>query len=42
VEVVYYNAARIKPTDPVLDVGVKEIEEDFRVRSCQCPYTYPR
>lgn len=32
VEVVYYNAARIKPTDPVLDVGVKEIEEDFRVR----------
>lgn len=32
VEVVYYNAARIKPRDPVLDVGVKEIEEDFRVR----------
>lgn len=33
VEVVYYNAARIKPTDPVLDVSVAEIEEDFRVRS---------
>lgn len=41
VEVVYYNAARIKPTDPVLDVSVAEIEEDFRVRlalpsSCYC------
>jgi len=33
VEVVYYNAARIKPTDPVLDVSVAEIEEDFKVRS---------
>ena len=32
IEVVYYNAARIKPTDPVLDVSVAEIEEDFRVR----------
>lgn len=31
VEVVYYNAARIKPTMPVLDVGVGEIEEDFKV-----------
>jgi NAD(P)-dependent dehydrogenase (short-subunit alcohol dehydrogenase family) len=34
IEVVYYNAARIKPTDPVLDVTVTEIEEDLRVRSC--------
>jgi|SRR5690242_1106868 len=32
IEVVYYNAARIQPTDPVLDVGVREIEEDLRVR----------
>lgn len=32
IEIVYYNAARIKPTDPVLDVSVAEIEEDFRVR----------
>ncbi|KAJ4989397.1 short-chain dehydrogenase reductase sdr [Stagonosporopsis vannaccii] len=31
VEVVYYNAARIQPTDPVLDVSVQEIEEDLRV-----------
>ncbi|KAF2630377.1 NAD(P)-binding protein [Macroventuria anomochaeta] len=31
IEVVYYNAARIKPTDPVLDVDVKEIEDDLRV-----------
>jgi NAD(P)-dependent dehydrogenase (short-subunit alcohol dehydrogenase family) len=31
VEVVYYNAARIQPTAAALDVGVKEIEEDFRV-----------
>ena len=36
IEVVYYNAARIKPTDPVLDVDVKEIDEDFRVGSCCC------
>lgn len=33
IEVVYYNAARIKPTDAVLDVDVREIEEDFRVRT---------
>lgn len=33
IEVVYYNAARIKPSDPVLSVDVKEIEEDFRVHS---------
>ncbi|KZM19324.1 uncharacterized protein EKO05_0002976 [Ascochyta rabiei] len=32
VEVVYYNAARIKPSDPVLSVDVKEIEEDFRLQ----------
>ncbi|KAF1933486.1 NAD(P)-binding protein [Didymella exigua CBS 183.55] len=32
VEVVYYNAARIKPTDPVLGVVVKEIDEDFRTQ----------
>jgi short-subunit dehydrogenase len=40
IEVVYYNAARIKPTDPVLDVDVKEIEEDLRVCShCAPDYT---
>ncbi|KAJ4338736.1 hypothetical protein N0V95_007979 [Ascochyta clinopodiicola] len=33
VEVVYYNAARIKPTDPVLSVDIDEIEEDFRLIS---------
>jgi NADP-dependent 3-hydroxy acid dehydrogenase YdfG len=32
VEVVYYNAARIKPSEGVLSVDVQEIEEDFRVR----------
>lgn len=32
IEVIYYNAATIKPTDPVLDVSVAEIEEDLRVR----------
>ena len=37
IEVVYYNAARIKPTDPVLDVGVQEINEDFRVSETSRP-----
>lgn len=37
VEVVYYNAARIKPSDPVLSVDVKEIEEDFKVRITLSP-----
>lgn len=37
VEVVYYNAARIQPTDPVLDVDVKEIDEDFRVSTPHAP-----
>lgn len=31
-EVVFFNAARIKPSG-VLDVAVEEIEEDFKVRS---------
>jgi hypothetical protein len=35
VEVVFFNAARIKPSG-VLDVGVGEIEEDFKVR-CSVP-----
>lgn len=40
IEVVYYNAARIKPTDPVLDVDVKEIEEDLKVCSpCALDHT---
>ncbi|KAF2992928.1 hypothetical protein E8E13_000883 [Curvularia kusanoi] len=30
VEVVYYNAARIKPTAAALDVDAGEIEEDLR------------
>lgn len=37
IEVVYYNAARIKPSDPVLSVDVKEIEEDFKVRITLSP-----
>lgn len=32
IEVVYYNAARIKPAAAALDVSAAEIEEDFRVR----------
>ena len=39
IEVIYYNAARIKPSDPVLSVDVQELEEDFRVRSI-CISTY--
>jgi short-subunit dehydrogenase len=31
VEVVFFNAARIKATEGSLDVGVGEIEEDFKV-----------
>jgi NADP-dependent 3-hydroxy acid dehydrogenase YdfG len=34
VEVVFFNAARIKPTEEVLGVDVREIEEDLKVRSC--------
>lgn len=30
VEVVFFNAARIKPTPDVLDVSVAEMEEDFK------------
>ncbi|KAL6708127.1 hypothetical protein ACN47E_003311 [Coniothyrium glycines] len=30
VEVVYFNAARVKPSDSALSVSVQEIEEDFR------------
>lgn len=36
VEVVYFNAARIQPSETVLSVGVGEIEEDFRV--CGSPF----
>lgn len=37
VEVVYYNPARIQPSSPMLSVDVKEIEEDFRVRTPSHP-----
>lgn len=40
VEVVYFNAARIKPSE-TLGVSVEEIDEDFKVRS-QCSYQYSR
>ncbi|KAI8940843.1 hypothetical protein NX059_002104 [Plenodomus lindquistii] len=30
IEVIFFNAARIKPTETVLSVDVKEIEEDLR------------
>lgn len=38
-EVVFFNAARIKPSG-VLDVSVEEIDEDFKVPTC--PYTSSR